>query len=186
MRGDDYLDENDESLIDDLLATPVGRRWLLKAGLASAVGLTAAGKLATAARATPARPSRPPTETLDLQFALGHLSGVSQLRLVANGAEIELERHTAGSRQRLQAQGGIWARADLSVLTHHVEGLELPTERAMVLAVRGRRAGRDVTVAHHLYVPAWATLRLARLARRRSGSLESLQGSLERLAGPWS
>ncbi len=108
MRDDDYLDENEESLIDDLLATPVGRRWLLKAGLASAVGLTAAGKLATAAQAAPARRSRPPTETLDLQFALGHLTGSRSCGSwpTAPSSSCHATRRARGSGCRSRAASG--------------------------------------------------------------------------------
>ncbi len=173
----------EESLLDELWATPVGRRWVLQAGLASAVAVGLGSRVAGAALAEAPQQARREPEVTELQLALGQQAAAGRLTLVADGRRWALVRHTAASRERLRQQGGIWAHVDLSVLTHHVAGVELPADRATVLTVRGRRAARDVVVAQHLHVPAWATLRLARMARRLLGSVESLRGSPERLAG---
>jgi hypothetical protein len=169
-----------DSVLEGLLATPVGRRWLLKAGLGSVVAGAAAGvwsRPAVARRGTGALTSA------GLQFALGHVGGVSGLVLVANGERYPLVGHTASSRRSLRARGGVWRKVDLSVLSHHVWGVRLPADRAMVVSVHGHRGGREVVLAQLWHVPAEAVVALARTAYRLTGSLRSVQRAPEHLRG---
>ena len=130
MMSDDHVpaDGENRSTLQALMATPVGRRWVLKAGLRSAaaavVGLRFAPTAAAwATTATPAASAASPTA---LQFALGAAGDVTDLVLVANGTRTPLVAHTATSRAALLADGGLWAAIDMSVLTHYVPAVALP------------------------------------------------------------
>ena len=114
---------------------------------------------------------------------MGHVRGVKRLRLIANTQEYQLKRHTKASRARLrEEEGGIWNHADLSKLSHHVKGVPLPADRAVVLSVHGTMGDLDVLVAHHMHVPVATTRKLARTAQRSKRSLKSVRGSGKRLA----
>ncbi len=172
---DDDLDERSWTQLKDLWETPVGRRWVLKAGLGSAVALGAelyAGPALAATRRTKAvlRPA-------DFHFRLGSVPGVSDLVLVANGARVPLQRHTRTTQAALRRSGGVWKAADLSALTHHVSGLELPGDRALMMTVIGRRGDRSVVVAQTWHVPAHVTLELARTTHRLTGSMDAVVSS---------
>ena len=169
-------------MLEELWATPVGRRWLLKAGVGSAVAL-GVGSRARAACGKRRRQA-PKTETAELHFALGHLRGVSGLTLKANGQRLPLKRHTKASRAALRKRGGLWAAADLSKLSHHVAGAKLPGDRAIAIAVHGRQGGRDVVAAEMIRVPEHATRRLARATRRLHGSYKPLVGLAQAAGGP--
>jgi hypothetical protein len=176
---DEHLDERSWRQLKDLWETPVGRRWVLKAGLGSAVALGAelyAGPALAAARRTKAvvRPA-------DLHFRLGSVPGVSDLVLVANGARMPLQRHTRTTHAALRRSAGVWRAADLSALTHHVSGLELPGDRALLMTVVGRRGDQTVVVAQTWHVPAQVTLELARTTHRLTGSMKAAIGSDQRL-----
>src|SRR3954452_24014175 len=121
--------DDDREVLAALWATPVGRRWVLKSGLGS--------QLAPAAQAK-AKPKRKAPEHVHLHFRLGHARGVTHLTLHGHGQRLPLARHTQASRRALAGEGGLWAKADLGALTHHVRDIELPGDRAMVLTVRGR------------------------------------------------
>ncbi len=102
------LGSDGQSVLEDLLATPVGRRWALKAGLGSAAALGVGLHAETGSALTaPRRPSRR-VERTDLHFVFGHVHGVSGLTLVANGQRILLSRHTKVSRAALKRRGGLW------------------------------------------------------------------------------
>ena len=80
---DDHTDDDVESRLRELWETPVGRRWLLKAGLGSAAAVGAqvyAGPAVAAARRIGGD-----GPTGQLQFALGALPGITQLTVVADG-----------------------------------------------------------------------------------------------------
>ena len=171
------VDDGVQSTLQDLWNTPVGRRWVLKAGLGSAVAAAGllSNPLAAAARAATI------TAAGELQFVLGHLRGVTDLVLVANGAKHPLKRHNSTSRKQLQAKGGLWGAMDLTQLSHYVSGVQLPAERGMLLSVHGRRGKREVIVAHVWHAPAQATLALAKTAHRLKGSVRGMVGSPQRL-----
>src|SRR5919109_5595793 len=136
--GRGHRDGGCDSVLEELLATPVGRRWLLKGGLGSVVAGAAAGAWsspAVAGRRTGASTSA------SLQFALGHVGGVSGLVLVANGERYPLVAHSDASRAALEARGGLWGRMDLSVLTHYVAGVGVPGGPARGVSGRGFRGG---------------------------------------------
>ena len=109
-----------ESLLEELWTTPVGRRWVLEAGLASAVALGAAGH--GARRAEPVRATRQRRrrrrETRHLHFALGHLRGVTELTLVrrrdAAAAQAPHQGLAGGARARGRHLAGGRSLAALS------------------------------------------------------------------------
>ena len=197
-------DDRDLESLEELLATPVGRRWLLKAGVSSAAAAMILGRSSAMARPKhshkPKRPKpkgqAPPTR---LQFALRPAKGMSGLVVVANGKRLPLVAHTKASRKALAAEGGIWKKMNLSALTHHVSGVPVHVERGMVVSVYGRRlrrgrqprhgsksrhrrrATKQVLVAQMWHVPADATTSLALTAHRVGGSLKSVAGSQRRL-----
>ncbi len=175
-----HLDRDTEWWLAELGATPVGRRWLLKAGLGSAAAACMGAWSAPVADA--ARRVRAGVSGVRLQFALGAASEVSDLVLVANGEQHPLVAHTAASRRALRAQAGLWAKMDLGSLTHFVEGVSLPTGRAIAVRVQGRRGRREVLVALLWHCPEETTRALARVSHRLKGSLRGVVGSNERLA----
>src|SRR5205085_6936621 len=98
MRPDDEMD----SLLAEFWSTPVGRRWVLKAGLGAAAAAAASRVWPAPEVAQAAKRHRHHRhhrhhrrhEHVTLQFALGHLRHHSQLVLVANGKRYPLVRHT--------------------------------------------------------------------------------------------
>src|SRR5262245_66499562 len=94
------VDSDTQALLQELAATPVSRRWMLKAGLGSAAAMALQlprDPVAAAATRAP-RSSRSP-----LHFALGTATGITELVLVANGDRFPLVPHTAASRAALKA-----------------------------------------------------------------------------------
>jgi hypothetical protein len=172
------VESEERALLADVWATPVGRRWLLKAGLGSAAAAVIGGRALAAPGAALA--SRR-TVGVRLQFALGAAAGLSDLVVVANGRRFPLVRHTGASRVALAAEGGLWRKMRLSVLTHHVAGVPLPGGRGIVVSVYGRRRGREVLVTQLWHCPSHATLALARTAHRLKGSVRAVAGSRRRL-----
>jgi hypothetical protein len=197
------------SLVQQLSATPVGRRWLIKAGLGTA-GALAAASLPFVAAASPiaqvtGTPTPKPESTsqpvfdtgsttgLTLQFALGKYltpvsaaptttaGGVSDLTLIANGARLPLVAHTADSRTLLKAKGGVWGAIDLDALTHYVEGVPVPSDKAMVVSVSGKRDNTEVLVSQLIYTPTDAARALAQLATSGTTGLHALVGPDRRL-----
>jgi hypothetical protein len=179
----------------DLWATPVGRRWLLKAGLGSAAAAVMAGRASAAPRVRAGKPDKltspsagaEPPPTGRLQFALGAAVGVGGLEAVVRGERLPLVPHTNASRAALAAEGGLWGKMNLSALTHHVANAPLPTHRGTVVSVygrrkHGRRGRRRVLVSQVWHCPAEATLALALTADRVTGSLHSVVDSREQLA----
>ena len=170
-----------QSLLTELWETPLGRRSVLKAGLASAAAL-GVGSIAAPDAEGAKRKKGPRVERTDLHFALGHVRGVSQLTLHANGERIALKRLTKASREALRRKGGLWAAADLSQLTHHVAGVKLPADRGLIVSVRGKRGRREVLVAQLLYAPRAEVIAHARRSHRATGSFKHVAGSPRRLA----
>jgi hypothetical protein len=195
------MHRDSETLLAQLMTTPVGRRWILKAGLGSAAAIAAAAMSRSDAAtawaadlhqaATPANQSTSassanqpkPTANRTLQFALTPaVSGeITNLELVANGARTSLVAHTADTRTALRNQGGMFAAADLSKLTHYVPDAQLPADRAMLISVHGRRGNNEVLVAQTMHVPAATTLAMAQLASTSVKGLRSMAGSDARL-----
>jgi hypothetical protein len=190
-----------ERLLQQLLATPVGRRWLLKAGLGLAAAVAAAHlpvSLRSASAAPVATDAAQSASTASgkqadrktakrtLHVALGHTlaagGGISDLQMVANGARQPLVAHTAQSRAALQKQGGIFAKADLSALTHYVQDLPLPADRGMLVSVHGVRAGKHVVLVQMFSAPEATTLAMARAAASSGNGVHTLVGPQERLA----
>ena len=177
--SDEQVDRDVAAGLSGLWETPVGRRWLLKAGIGSAAAVGA--QLYAGPAVAAAQRLRTDIPTGELQFALGALPGVSDLTLVANGQRIPLQRHTSASRAALRRQAPVWRRVDLSVLTHYVSGVKLPDHRAMPVSVLGRRGPRDVVVSQLWHVPAAATIALATVAHRLTGNASDAIGGSARL-----
>ncbi|MBV9424472.1 MAG: hypothetical protein JOZ98_16290 [Solirubrobacterales bacterium] len=175
-----HLDGESEWWLAELWSTPVGRRWLLKAGLGSAAATVATRGWGASAQAR--QPVRGAASAVRLQCALGAAKDLSDLVLVADGVRYPLVAHTTASRAALRAEGGLWGKVRLSALTHHVAGVRLPTHRGIVVSVYARRGGREVLVSQLWHCPADATLALAKVAHRLKGSLKSVAGSGQRLA----
>jgi hypothetical protein len=154
----------------------MGRRWLLKLAGGTAA-LTAVATLVPPAafamsNVETASQDIPPVARLRptrLQFALGSQPGLQNVRLAVADREYPLVAHDATSREQLRAEGGVWARADLSSSTHHVEGATLPVDRSMLLLVTGTRNGTDSVVALHYHIPADASAAAAAAAQAVSG-----------------
>jgi hypothetical protein len=179
--GQDAAGADSEALLARLWATPVGRRWVLKAGL----GALAAAALphfgpATARRSGASAPAGAFSAS-GLQFSLEGLEGVTDLVLVANGARLDLLAHTKGSRAELKALGGLWRSIDLSALTHYVPSVVLPVGRGMLLSVQGRRGQSTVVTSEIWHAPAQATLDLAQASQRLTGSFKHVVSSSPRL-----
>jgi len=174
----DKADRESLALLGELWETPVGRRWVLKAGLASAaaLGVQLYGGRTAAAQTVPPAPLR-----TDLQFALGSLRGVTDLEVVAHGTRVPLLAHTSTSRAELKAVGGLWEDADLSAITHYVPLVELPTHRSALVSVHARRGNRKVVVSQLWHVPPAATLALAKASARLTGSVGKVVGPSRRL-----
>src|SRR5215472_1029142 len=79
-----------QSPLERALATPVGRRSVLKAGLGSAAALGMGIGAEKSSARTPSRRRSRRREKTDLQFVFGHLHGVTRLTLIANGRHIPL------------------------------------------------------------------------------------------------
>jgi hypothetical protein len=172
---DEHVDWDIEARLEELWETPVGRRWLLKAGLGSAV-VAGAQMYAGPALAASSRIASRAAVPGELQFALGSLPGVTDLTLVVNGQRIPLTAHTQATRAQLSDRGGLWRRADLSVLTHQVAGVKLPDHRTMLVSVHGRRGSEDVVVSQLWHVPPAATIALATFAHRLKGTAADAMG----------
>ena len=107
--------DDDLELLAALWATPVGRRWLLKAGLGSAMALGLGSQLAPAAQAE-AKPKRKAPEHVHLHFRLGHARGVTHLTLHghASGSRSRATRRRRAARWPAKAGSGprrTWARS---------------------------------------------------------------------------
>ena len=178
--GQEKVDRDSRSLLAELSETPVGRRWLLKAGLASAVAAGGLGAASSEAKPV-AKKRRRRTESTELHFVLGHLRGVSRLTLMANGQRITLKRHTKASRGALRRRGGLWKAVDLTKLSHHVPAVRLPADRAILVTVHGHRGRREVVVAQALRSPRGSTVRFATLSHRATGSVRHALPSSRRL-----
>ena len=187
------LDRDAEALLGNLMATPVGRRWLLKAGLGSAAAIAAAhlpalSRSAPAPGRQPGRASRSarrrqpaPTTNRTLQFALGPaMDGVANLTLVSNGVRMPLVAHTSASRAA-PSQGGVFAAANLNALDALRPGhaaASRPRHAGLgVRHARQRPGGRVPDVAR----PELTTLAMARLAASSGNGLRSMLGSNARL-----
>jgi hypothetical protein len=171
-------DRENMELLEELWLTPVGRRWVLKAGLGSLVaGLV--GRPAVAAARVPAAKNR--FAAVGFQFALGELEDVSGLVLVANGERIDLRAHNQRSRTAIRARGGVWGSMDVRALSHYADGVTLPADRTSFVRVEGRRGGRSVVVSEIWHAPEHATLRLAEASHRLTGTLKHVTASNRRL-----
>ncbi len=170
------------SPLEQVLATPVGRRSVLKAGLGTAAALGVGLPAEKASARTRSRRHSRRAEKTDLHFAFGHVHGVTRLTLIANGKHIPLSRHTKHSRSELRRRGGLWGKADLSKLSHHVRGVELPADQALLISVHGKRGRRDVLVGQMWRAPRASIVAFARSIHRRDGSYRHALGSPRRLA----
>ncbi len=165
------------SLLGELWEARVGRRPVLQAGLGSAVGLGLGSRAllgagdAAAKPASQARKAPPPMEFVDLQFAYGHVHGISSLGLIVNGERFQLRRHTKASRAALRKRGGLFAEMDLAVLSHYATGVQVPAHQTSLVSVQGRHGRREVLVGQMWHVPKAAVRAEARKLLRRKGAV---------------
>ena len=168
------LDEESASVLRELWETPVGRRWVLKAGLGSAAALAAQLWAGPVVAAAAKRKGAVPPAGVGFQFALGGLREVRDLVMVADGKRVALLTHTSSSRKALRARGGLWRQIDLGALTHHVPAVSLPTGRSTLVSVYGIKGRREVLVAQSFHVPQATTLAMAKTAHKLKGSFGSV------------
>src|SRR5262245_53269867 len=118
------LDEAQRT-IAGLMRTPVGRRWLLKAGLgAAAAAVMPAWATPATGQGTMAddRGAAPRSRRgIVFHFALGPAAGLADLRGVASGSEFALIPHTRSTRSALLSRGTLWRKLRLSQLTHFAQ-----------------------------------------------------------------
>jgi len=176
---DPDVDEGLQSL-SAVMATPVGRRWVLQAGL----GTTAAAILG-AAGASPAAAAKPtptaakatgPQDRIVFQLALGAAAKLADLKIVANGNKVNLTPHTAATRAKLRSQGSLFRKINTQVLTHFVD-LRLPRDIGLILSVQGTMAGETVVVAEHVYAPVQGIRQVALAAFKLEKSYRLVAGS---------
>jgi hypothetical protein len=180
---DDGIDEAQRA-IAELMKTPVGRRWLLKAGLGAAAAAmpawaAAAGRPDAAVANTLGAATRSRRGTV-FHFALGPAAHLADLRVVASGREFALIPHTRSTRAALQSKGTLWPKIRRSQLTHFAE-IPLRRDRGTLLSVHGTRQGQTVLVAQTFHAPPAVTRALAQAAFLLEGSYKSVAGSPERL-----
>ncbi|MBV9580828.1 MAG: hypothetical protein JO057_19780, partial [Chloroflexi bacterium] len=137
-----------------------------------------AAATASATPTTAASPSPSPTPAAITPTTSS--SGISNLTLIANGAQLPLIAHSDDTRAALKAQGGLWSVMDLGALTHYVTDVPLPSDRCMVVSVQGALGTSQVLVSQLVYTPADSRRALAQLAAS-SGGLTNLVGSPQRL-----
>src|SRR4029077_20703862 len=82
--GGEPLDDETRSYLEELVSTPLGRRWVLKAGLASAVALGVGSRMGTGTAEAAPKKHRRRMERTDLHFAFGNARGVTGMVLIAN------------------------------------------------------------------------------------------------------
>ena len=181
---DDGIDEARRT-IGELMRTPVGRRWLLKAGLGAAAA-TAMSAWVSPATGQGTVADEPGAATrsrrgIVFHFALGPAAHLADLRVVASGREFALIPHTRRTRAALRSQGTLWRKISRSELTHFAE-IPLRRDRGTLLSVHATRDGQAVLVAQAFHAPPVATRALAQAAFLLEGSYKSVAGSPERLA----
>ncbi len=168
-----------------LMATPLGRRWVLQAGLgaaaAAAVGAVAADPAAAAGPFVPPRaPGRSRArDRIVFQFALGAASRFGDLTVVADGTRVPLTPHTAATRSRLRGQGSLFGKINTQLLTHFAE-LRLPRDAALILSVTGTLDGQKVVAAEHVYAPVQGIRVVALAAFKLQRSYRLVAGSTRR------
>src|SRR4029079_13939047 len=101
---DGPIDRQSWALLKDLWETPVGRRWVLKAGLGSAVALGA--ELYARPVVAAAKRAAAGVGPADFHFRFGSQPGLSDLVLVGNGVSTPLAAHTRTTRTELRRSRG--------------------------------------------------------------------------------
>ncbi len=172
------VDTEVQEVIAELMRTPVGRRWLLKAGLSAVAagtmlpGVTGCGDSSTESSTVTSG---------NLHFALGPAATVEDLRVVANGQTMALTPHTEATRSALRSQGTLWGKLQTSTLTHFAT-VPLPEDRGLPISVYGTRNGKTVVVAQSFHVPDEAIRTLALAAVTLQGHYGSVAGPPAQLA----
>src|SRR5262245_59907322 len=178
---DDGIDEAQRA-IAELMSTPVGRRWLLKAGLSAAAALAVpASAIAAKGPGAFTDSATPRTRRgIVFHFALGPAAHLADLKVVASGREVALVPHTRRTLLALASQGTLWRKISRSQLTHFAE-VPLRRDRGTLLSIYGTRNGQTVLLAQAFHAPVAATRALAQAAFQLEGSYKSVAGSHERL-----
>ena len=151
----------EQGTIEQLMSTPVGRRWLLKAGL-SAVAVAALPRLPAWAANVRAKP----TVRVAHHFALGAAASLADLKVVVNGQTFPLTPHTSKTRSDLRGHGSVW-RKITPALTHFAT-VTVPRDQGVLMSVHGTRAGKTVVVAQKFHAPEKAVREIAKLAIKQN------------------
>ena len=178
-------DDGVDGTIAQLMGSPVGRRWLLKAGFGAGAAAVVVPRWAGASSPNPFAglfAGVGPMESRTFHFALSGAAEVDDLTLHANGEVVTLSPHTPLTRMRLLGQGSLWRKLRRGRLTHYAT-VEMPADRGLLLSVRGNRDGQDVIVAQMFHAPAAGMRAVAEAAFALEGSYRLVAGSVERLAG---
>jgi len=165
----------EQGTIEQLMRTPVGRRWLLKAGLSA----VAVGAVLRRAPAWAAGVRAKPVVRVVHHFALGAAASLANLKVVANGQVFPLTPHTSKTLSDLRGHGSVW-RKITPALTHFAT-VAVPRDQGVLMSVHGTRAGKTVVVAQKFHVPEKAHREIAKLAIKVERSW-LVAGSRQRLA----
>jgi hypothetical protein len=151
----------EQGTIEQLMSTPVGRRWLLKAGL-SAFAVAALPRVPAWAANVRAKP----TVRVAHHFALGAAASLADLKVVVNGQTFPLTPHTSKTRSDLRGHGSVW-RKITPALTHFAT-VTVPRDQGVLMSVHGTRAGKTVVVAQKFHAPEKAVREIAKLAIKQN------------------
>ena len=179
------LGDEGRRAVAEVMATPVGRRWVLRPGLAGAAAAVlaeSAGGVAVAAPAANGAAKKDRSvERLTLHFVLGAAASLPGLVVHALGAEVPLVPHTPATRKKLRSQGIVFSEPNTGLLTHYAE-VELPADRGLPVTVYGQRGGVRVVLLQSFHAPTKGLRTFALAARRLEGSYRSVLGSPTRTA----
>lgn len=188
----------DQSTLRRLALTPVGRRWVLKVGGASALAAALAAGLdpvlATAKPHAPKHPKPKPTPARsrrrhrDVYAALPRSGDYRDLVLRVAAQDHPVRPVTDRDRRRLRRLGGLYALIDANKITHIAERVPFVDHAPTMMVLLGRpRSGRlqagkpeagkhrtsprQGVLAQRMAVPPAAATRIARVKIRLAGSV---------------
>ena len=172
------MDRDTEALLQNLMATPVGRRWLLKAGLGSAAAIAAAhlplpvqvrlgrrmgsrlqpGQAASAASEAPRRQPGQPDHRQDpaLRARAGHVRRQWRLqsaRWSPTAPGCPWSRTPPPRAPRSRPRAACLPLPTSAPSTHYVQDVPLPSDRAVLVSVQGTRGNDQVLVSQMLHTP---------------------------------
>ena len=188
----------DQSTLRRLALTPVGRRWVLKVGGASALAAALAAGLdpvlATAKPHAPKHPKPKPTPARsrrrhrDVYAALPRSRDYRDLVLRVAAQDYPVRPVTDRDRRRLRRLGGLYALIDANKITHIAQRVPFVDNAPTMMVLLGRprsdrprsgksQAGKHRTsprqgvLAQRMAVPPASATRIARVKIRLAGSV---------------